>query len=158
MQIIKINRFHTVKSLGVDWNIVNKMTIVTQRRTEIHPSAHSLRTGIISALRTTIPSCRLTYPFPSLRLKLSNLSEFMREITVNFARFYNRRHHRRGYFWGDRYKSVVVENGEALVNCLAYIDLNPLRARKKSRTLIGRSLSTRKRISSYFLGMMGKGI
>ena len=65
---------------------------------------------------------------PSLRLKLSNLSEFIREIKVAFARFYNRRHHRRGYFWGDRFKSVIVENGETLINCLAYIDLNPLRA------------------------------
>ena len=65
---------------------------------------------------------------PSFRLKLSSLSEFMREIKVNFARFYNRRHHRRGYFWGDRFKSVIVENGETLINCLAYIDLNPLRA------------------------------
>ena len=52
---------------------------------------------------------------PSLRLKLSNLSEFMREIKVNFARFYNRRHHRRGYFWGDRFKGVIVENGETLI-------------------------------------------
>jgi REP element-mobilizing transposase RayT len=65
---------------------------------------------------------------PSLRLKLSSLSEFMREIKVNFARFYNRRHDRRGYFWGDRFKSVIVENGATLINCLAYIDLNPLRA------------------------------
>ena len=65
---------------------------------------------------------------PSLRLKLSSLSEFMREIKVNFARFYNRRHVRRGYFWGDRFKSVIVENGATLINCLAYIDLNPLRA------------------------------
>jgi REP element-mobilizing transposase RayT len=65
---------------------------------------------------------------PSLRLKLSSLSEFMREIKVGFARFYNRRHNRRGYFWGDRFKSVIVENGVTLINCLAYIDLNPLRA------------------------------
>jgi len=65
---------------------------------------------------------------PSLRMKLSSLSEFMWEIKVNLARFYNRRHHRRGYFWGDRFKSVIVENGETLINCLAYIDLNPLRA------------------------------
>ena len=64
----------------------------------------------------------------SLREKLSSLSEFMREIKVGFARFYNRRHNRRGYFWGDRFKSVIVENGETLINCLAYIDLNPLRA------------------------------
>jgi putative transposase len=65
---------------------------------------------------------------PSLRQKLSSLSEFMREIKVGFARFYNRRYNRHGYFWGDRFKSVIVENGETLINCLAYIDLNPLRA------------------------------
>ena len=65
---------------------------------------------------------------PSLRQKLSSLSEFIREIKVGFARYYNKRHHRRGYFWGDRFKSVIVEKGETLINCLAYIDLNPLRA------------------------------
>jgi REP element-mobilizing transposase RayT len=65
---------------------------------------------------------------PYWRQKLSNLSEFIREIKVGFARYYNRRHHRRGYFWGDRFKSVIVEKGETLINCLAYIDLNPLRA------------------------------
>jgi len=65
---------------------------------------------------------------PYLREKLSSLSEFVREIKVSFARYYNRRHNRRGYFWGDRFKSVIVDKGETLVNCLAYIDLNPLRA------------------------------
>ena len=47
---------------------------------------------------------------------------------LHFARYYNRRHNRRGYFWGDRFKSVIVDKGETLVNCLAYIDLNPVRA------------------------------
>jgi len=65
---------------------------------------------------------------PFVREKLGNLSEFMREIKVNFTRFYNKRHGRRGYFWGDRFKSVIVEEGETLINCLAYIDLNPVRA------------------------------
>ena len=65
---------------------------------------------------------------PSLRAKLSSLSEFVREIKVGFARYYNKRHNRRGYFWGERFKSVIVDKGETLVNCLAYIDLNPLRA------------------------------
>ena len=35
---------------------------------------------------------------------------------------------KKGYFGGDRFKSVIVDKGETLVNCLAYIDLNPLRA------------------------------
>lgn len=65
---------------------------------------------------------------PHYRVKLANLSEFIRDIKVNFTRYYNRRHKRRGYFWGDRFKSVIVDKGETLVNCLAYIDLNPLRA------------------------------
>ena len=55
---------------------------------------------------------------PYFRQKLSSLSEFMREIKVGFARYYNRRHNRRGYFWGDRFKSVIVDKGETLVNCL----------------------------------------
>ena len=63
-----------------------------------------------------------------MREKLSSLSEFVREIKVGFARYYNKRHNRRGYFWGDRFKSVVVDKGETLINCLSYIDLNPLRA------------------------------
>jgi hypothetical protein len=49
----------------------------------------------------------------------------VREIKVGFTRYYNKRHNRRGYFWGDRFKSLIVEKGETLINCLAYIDLNP---------------------------------
>jgi putative transposase len=62
------------------------------------------------------------------REKWSNLSEFVKEIKQTFTRYYNKRHERRGYFWGERFKSLIVENGETLVNCLAYIDLNPVRA------------------------------
>ncbi len=65
---------------------------------------------------------------PLFREKLASLSEYVRDVKVRFARFYNKRHCRRGYFWGDRFKSVIVENGETLINCLAYIDLNPVRA------------------------------
>jgi REP element-mobilizing transposase RayT len=63
-----------------------------------------------------------------LRSKLSSLSEFMKDIKQTFSRFYNKRHNRRGTLWGERFKSVIVENGETLINCLAYIDLNPVRA------------------------------
>jgi REP element-mobilizing transposase RayT len=63
-----------------------------------------------------------------LRKKWSSLSEYMREIKQGFSRFYNKRHKRKGFFWSDRFKSVIVDNGETLINCLAYIDLNPIRA------------------------------
>ena len=65
---------------------------------------------------------------PKLREKWEKLSEFMKEIKQGFSRFYNKRHNRRGFFWSERFKSVLVENGETLINCLAYVDLNPVRA------------------------------
>jgi REP element-mobilizing transposase RayT len=65
---------------------------------------------------------------PFFRTKWSSLSEFVKEIKIGLSRYYNRRHNQRGFLWGGRFKSVIVENGQALINCLAYIDLNPVRA------------------------------
>jgi putative transposase len=65
---------------------------------------------------------------PLLREKWASLSEYVKEIKQGFSRFYNKLHNRRGFFWSERFKSVIVDNGETLINCLAYIDLNPVRA------------------------------
>ena len=65
---------------------------------------------------------------PFFREKWASLSELMKEIKQIFSRFYNKLHNRKGYFWSERFKSVIVDNGETLINCLAYIDLNPVRA------------------------------
>jgi REP element-mobilizing transposase RayT len=65
---------------------------------------------------------------PFYRLKYASLSEFIKELKQSFSRWYNRLTGRRGFFWSERFKSVIVENGETLINCLAYIDLNPVRA------------------------------
>jgi len=62
------------------------------------------------------------------RLKYACLSEFIKELKQSFSRWYNRRTDRRGFFWSERFKSVIVETGDSLINCLAYIDLNPVRA------------------------------
>lgn len=73
------------------------------------------------------------HPFPKAKIneyrkKWSDLSEYVKEIKQGFSFWYNRRQNRRGYFWSDRFKSVVVEEGAALLACMAYIDLNALRA------------------------------
>ena len=65
---------------------------------------------------------------PTFREKWESLSEFMKEIKQEFSRYYNKRQHRKGYFWNERFKSLIVQDGLTLINCLAYIDLNPVRA------------------------------
>ena len=41
---------------------------------------------------------------------------------------FNRRKRRRGAFWQDRYHATAVEQGDHLVRCIVYIDLNMVRA------------------------------
>jgi REP element-mobilizing transposase RayT len=65
---------------------------------------------------------------PYFREKWESLSEYIKEIKQGFSRFYNKLHQRKGFFWSERFKSVIVEQGEVLINCLAYIDLNAVRA------------------------------
>jgi REP element-mobilizing transposase RayT len=62
------------------------------------------------------------------RKKWASLSEFVREVKQTFSRYYNKVKGRKGTLWGERFKSVIVERGETLIHCLAYIDLNAVRA------------------------------
>ena len=61
--------------------------------------------------------------------RFCDLSLFVKELKERFSRWYNKQHSRRGTLWMDRFKSVVVESGEALETMAAYIDLNPVRAK-----------------------------
>ncbi|MBS3779209.1 MAG: hypothetical protein KGY41_02320, partial [Desulfovermiculus sp.] len=63
-----------------------------------------------------------------VRKRLCNLAAYVKDIKQGFTRYYNKKYNRRGYFWGDRFKSMIVEDGRTLVNLLAYVDLNPIRA------------------------------
>ncbi len=60
--------------------------------------------------------------------RFCDLSLYVKEVKERFTRWYNRKHQRIGTLWSGRFKSVLVENGEALRTMSAYIDLNPVRA------------------------------
>lgn len=46
--------------------------------------------------------------------RLCSLKHFMKELKERFSRWFNKRHGRRGTLWQDRYRSILVEDGEAL--------------------------------------------
>jgi len=56
------------------------------------------------------------------------LARSMRSLLTGYAGTFNRRHHRVGHLFQNRYKSVVVEEGAYLVELVRYLHLNPLRA------------------------------
>ena len=52
------------------------------------------------------------------------ISIFVKELKGRFAQGYNRRHGRCGVLWAERFKSDLLEGGEALAAVAAYIDLS----------------------------------
>jgi putative transposase len=56
------------------------------------------------------------------------LAPFMRRLLTGYAIRYNRRYSRKGHLFQDRYKSIVCDQDDYLLELVRYIHLNPLRA------------------------------
>jgi len=63
-----------------------------------------------------------------LRVKDIPLSKFMRRLLTGYAVTFNLRHNRTGHLFQNRYKSIVCDEEEYLLELVRYIHLNPLRA------------------------------
>lgn len=63
-----------------------------------------------------------------LRTREANLSKAMQWLGTTYTRKFNNRHDRSGHLFQGRYKSILVENDQYLLQLSCYIHRNPLRA------------------------------
>jgi len=58
----------------------------------------------------------------------NGMSQWMQAVGRRYVRYFNDRHGRSGTLWEGRYKSTLIQTDRYLLACMAYIDLNPVRA------------------------------
>ena len=57
-----------------------------------------------------------------------SLSKMMQSVGRSYVQAFNRVHGRTGTLWEGRYRSTLIQTDRYLLSCMAYIDLNPVRA------------------------------
>jgi len=62
------------------------------------------------------------------RQRYADLSRFMQDLKQRFSRWYNKKTNNEGHVWSDRFRSVMLEDGRALLACMVYVELNSIRA------------------------------
>ncbi len=59
---------------------------------------------------------------------VASLSQFMQTLGRAYVRYFNDTHARSGTLWEGRYRAALLQPESYLLPCMAYIDLNPVRA------------------------------
>lgn len=122
------NHYHLVlhvnNSQARSWNDAD----IIQRWSEVFPRNAALIETLMKNQSSRAAQKLLKQNIELWRERLTDISWFMRCLNETIARQANREDECSGRFWEGRFKSQALLDEKALVTCMAYVDLNPIRA------------------------------
>lgn len=111
-------------------------------------------------ISTEAEFCRVKEYVAEYRARLASVSWYMKSINEYVARMANEEDKCTGHFWESRFKSQALLDESALLTCMAYVDLNPIRAGMAKALNDSEFTSIKERIEnkSTWLSGFGKGV
>lgn len=134
---------------------INRASAETWQGSEVIHRWHQLFKGTLLSQRftrgeklTEAEQQALNETIQLWRQRLQDLSWFMRLLNEPIAREANREDQCTGRFWEGRFKSQALLDEKALAACMAYVDLNPIRAELADSPETSNHTSVKKRIDN----------
>ena len=119
---------------------------VVQRRLAIYPGGDPLVTLYLEgSLEHTMHSYAQRV-IKTWRKKLFDISWFMKALNEPIAKMANQEDGCTGHFWQARFRSQALLDLEAVISCMAYVDLNPIRAGEANTLRQSRYTSIQQRL------------
>lgn len=60
--------------------------------------------------------------------KGTDLQKIIQGLNQTYTIWFNQKYNKVGHLWQGRYKSLLIQNNNYLIDCIAYIEFNPIRA------------------------------
>lgn len=149
---IMSNHYHLVLRVDRDKALIWSDDEVIERWYRLHRGHPLIDIYLTQPMADDASLAKVAEIVAMWRSRLYDISWFMRHLNESIARAANKEDKCKGRYWEGRYYSQALLDDQALLSCMMYVDLNPIRAGMSQNLIDSEFTSIASRIKSYQQG------